>query len=152
MIRGLVSLEETDAHRELLSEAAASARGSDGDLIVLWHLDADEYDEDVTTLEAVGRIENVEYDHSSIIDGAASEARSFVASELGDTDIDVRVAVDVGSEDGRASRVLDTAAEHDCDHVFVIGDSRSPTGKAVFGDFAQQVVLNFEGYTTVRIV
>lgn len=152
MTRGLVSLEETDVHRELLAEAAASARGSDGDLMVLWHLDADEYDEDVTTLEAVGRIENVEYDHSSIIDGAASKARAFVTSVLGDTDADVRIAVDVGSEAGRADRVLDTATEYDCDHVFIIGDSRSPTGKAVFGDFAQQVVLNFEGYTTVRTV
>lgn len=152
MIRGLVSLEETDVHRDLLAEAAASARGSDGDLVVLWHLDAEEYDEDVTTLEAVGRIENVEYDHSSIIDGATSNARSFVTSVLGDTDADVRITVDVGSEDGRAGRVLEAADEHDCDHVFIIGDARSPTGKAVFGDFAQQVVLNFEGYTTLRTV
>lgn len=152
MNRGLVSLEETDAHRDLLTEAAASARGSDAELVVLWHLDGDEYDEDVTTLEAVGRIENVEYDHSSIIDGATSNARSFVASALGDTDLDVRVAVNVGSADDRAAQVLETADERDCDHVFIIGESRSPTGKAVFGDVAQQVVLNFDGYTTVRTV
>ncbi|SDF71812.1 hypothetical protein SAMN04488067_107135 [Halorubrum xinjiangense] len=152
MTRGLVSLEATDAHRDLLAEAAASARGSDDDLVVLWHLDADKYDEDVTTLEAVGRIENVEYDHSSIVDGATAKARSFVTDVLGDSDVDVQIAVSVGSEDDRAERVLDAAAEHDCGHVFVLGDSRSPTGKAVFGDFAQQVVLNFEGYTTVRTV
>jgi nucleotide-binding universal stress UspA family protein len=150
MIRGLVSLEETDVHRDLLSEAAASARGSDAGLVALWHFDADEYDEDVTTLEAVGRIENVEYDRSSIVDGATSNARSFVASVLGDTEVDVRVAVTVGSENDRAEQVLEAADEHDCDHVFIVGDSRSPTGKAVFGDFAQQVVLNFDGYTTVR--
>ena len=152
MKRGLVSLEETGAHRDLLSEAAASARGSDAELVVLWHLDADEYDEDVTTLEAVGRIENVEYDHSSIIDGATSNARSFVTSVLGDAGVDVRVAVDVGSDDDRAERILEAADEHDCDHTFIIGESRSPTGKAVFGDVAQRVVLNFDGYTTIRTV
>lgn len=152
MTRSLVSLEETDAHRDLLAEAAASARGSDGDLVVLWNLDGDEYDEDVTTLEAVGRIENVEYDRSSIIDGATATARSFVTDVLGDADVDVQIAVSVGSEADRAERVLDAADEHDCGHVFVLGDSRSPTGKAVFGDFAQRVVLNFEGYTTVRTV
>jgi len=33
--------------------------------------------------------------------------------------------------------------------VFVRGRRRSPTGKAVFGDTAQAVILNFDGFVTV---
>ena len=152
MKRGLVSISETDTHRDLLSEAVHYADGSDSELVVLWHLEDDEYDEDVKTLEAVGRIENVEYDHSSIIEAAGADARSFVNSTVDDTDIDIRIVVSVDSTDGRARQILDTAEEHDCDHVFMIGNSRSPTGKAVFGDFAQKVILNFDGYTTITTV
>ena len=112
---------------------------------MLWHLDADEYDEDVATLEAVGQIENVEYDHSSIVDGAVSRAQSFVTDVLGDAEIDIHIAVGVGSTDGRARRVLNATAEHNCGHVFVLGNSRSPAGKAVFGDFAQQWCSNSMG-------
>ncbi|WP_435074342.1 universal stress protein [Halorubrum sp. HHNYT27] len=152
MKRGLVSLRETETHRDLLSEAMSYAEGSSGELVVLWHLEDDEYDEGVRTLEAVGRIEHVEYDHSSIIEGASEDARSFIRRAAGDTDVDVHVVVGVGSEDGRAEQILETADEHGCDHVFLVGDSRSPTGKAVFGDVAQRVILDFDGYTTTTTV
>jgi len=152
MKRGLVSLRETDTHRDLLAEAVNCAEGSEGGLVALWHLDDEEYDESVRTLEAVGKVENVEYDRSTIIEGAADDARSFVESAAGDADVDVRIVVGVGPEDGRAEQILDAADEHDCDHVFLVGDSRSPTGKAVFGDYAQRVILGFDGYTTTTTV
>lgn len=44
---------------------------------------------------------------------------------------------------------LTYAAENQADHLFLIGDKRSPTGKAIFGDDAQQIVLNFDGPTTL---
>lgn len=152
MKRGLVSLRETNAHRDLLAEAVNYADGSEGGLVALWHLEDEEYDESVRTLEAVGKVENVEYDHSTIIEGAADDARAFVESAVGDTDVDVQIVVGIGSEDGQAEQILHTAEEHDCDHVFIVGNSRSPTGKAVFGDLAQQVILSFDGYTTTTTV
>jgi len=152
MKRGLVSLRETDTHRDLLAEAVNCAEGSEDGLVALWHLDDEEYDESVRTLEAVGKVENVEYDRSTIVEGAAADARSFVDSAVDDADVDVRIVVAVGSEDGRAEQILDAADEHDCDHVFLVRDSRSPTGKAVFGDFAQRVILGFDGYTTTKTV
>lgn len=151
MERGLVSLRESAAHRDLLAEAVNCAAGSDGDLAVLWHLDDDQYEEDVQTLEAVGRIENVEYDHSTIVEGAAEDAQAFVESVAGEADLDVRIIVGVGSETGRAEQILETADEYGCDHVFVVGNARSPTGKAVFGDTAQRVILGFDGFTTTKL-
>lgn len=148
MERALVSLRATETHRELLTEAV-DCEGADGELVVLWHLDETEYDADVATLESVGRVENTEYDHRSVVEGAGGDAREFVESTVAVGDIDARIVVSVDSETSRDQRVLDAATAHDCDHVFIVGSDRSPTGKAVFGDFAQEVILNFDGFTTV---
>lgn len=40
-----------------------------------------------------------------------------------------------------ADQVLRIAAENDVDHLVVGGSNRSPTGKAMFGDHAQQILL-----------
>jgi nucleotide-binding universal stress UspA family protein len=149
MKRGLVSLRETETHLELLTEAGDWVTGSDSELVVLWHIDDAEYDARVDSLESVERAEHVDYDHAAIIEGAEADAREFVASALAEKGIDPQIVVTVDSEKTRAQHVLDTAREHGCDHVFILGSSRSPTGKAVFGDFAQQVILNFDGYTTL---
>jgi len=149
MRRGLVSLRESETHRDLLAEAAAWAAGADGELVVLWHLDEADYDADVDTLESVGRVEHVDYDHTAVIEGAAADARAFAEPVLSETGVDPEVLVAVDSEATRAEHVLEAADERECDHVFIVGSSRSPTGKAVFGDFAQRVILNFDGYTTL---
>ena len=149
MKRGLVSLRETETHHELLAEAAEWAAGADGELVVLWHLDETEYDADLDTLESVERVEHATYDHSAIIEGAGADATTFAESVLAETDVDPQITVVVDSETTRAQHVLETAVEYECDHVFIVGSSRSPTGKAVFGDFAQRVILNFDGYTTL---
>ncbi|MFC6907201.1 universal stress protein [Halalkalicoccus tibetensis] len=47
--------------------------------------------------------------------------------------------------------ILTEANKRNCDHIFVTGEKRSPTGKAVFGDTAQSIILNFEGPVTVQV-
>lgn len=49
-----------------------------------------------------------------------------------------------------SSKIIDVAENHGCDHIFVVNQRRSPTGKALFGDTAQSVILNFDGFVTVR--
>jgi len=147
--RGLVSLRETNTHRALLEEAVNYAAGTDSELVLLWHLNEAEYDADVEQLESIGRIENVDYDHSSVIEGAAADAKSFAEPLLAETRVDAHIVVSVDNEEARGQRVLDTAKEQGCDHVFVVGASRSPTGKAIFGDIAQKVAIQFDGFTTM---
>ncbi len=146
---GLVSLRETSTHRALLEEAVSYADGTGADLVLLWHLDEEEYDADVEQLESIGRVENVDYDHSSVVEGAAADAKSFAEPLIAETGIDVHIAVSVDNAETRGERILDTANEQGCDHVFVVGASRSPTGKAIFGDIAQKVALRFDGFTTM---
>lgn len=45
--------------------------------------------------------------------------------------------------------IIQVAEEENCKHIFVSGKKRSPAGKAVFGDVAQSVILQFDGPVTV---
>lgn len=56
---------------------------------------------------------------------------------------DAGVAVDaVVAEGDLADTVHSFVDERDIDHVFVAGERRSPTGKALFGSDVQSIVLN----------
>lgn len=147
MERGLVVVDHTESHRELLTEAAEHAVGADAELVLLATITEAEYEEKARDLETIGSVENVSYDSGEILDGVVSRTREFAAGALGSVSTEVVARV---VEDGDlANAVIATAEDHDCDHVFLLGRRRSPTGKAVFGDVAQQVVLNFDGFVTV---
>ena len=49
-----------------------------------------------------------------------------------------------GATGEKSSRILAAADEGDIDHLFMLGRKRSPTGKAMFGDATQAVLLNSE--------
>ncbi|MFC4551160.1 MULTISPECIES: universal stress protein [Halorussus] len=148
MNQGIVVVEDTPTHRSLLREAGEYAAAADAKLLLLAFLDPESYEEDLETLETVGRIENANYDSDTIIQGAASDAEDVAEAVLDGLDVELDVAVAVAEEDERARRVITAGDEYDCDHAFIVGRSRSPTGKAIFGDFAQRVILNFDGYVT----
>lgn len=150
MNRGVVVVEDTDAHRDLLREAGEYAAAADADLVLLAFLDEESYEADLDVLERVGEVENVTYDGDAVTRAAASDVREIADEVLDGLDVEVGVAVAVADEGERADRVVEAGREHDCDHAFVVAASRSPTGKAVFGDFAQRVVLNFDGFVTTR--
>ncbi|MCO8246673.1 MULTISPECIES: universal stress protein [unclassified Haladaptatus] len=151
MERGVVAIDTTDTHRDLLREAGTYAAASDAELVVLAFLDESEYEADVETLESVGEVENVNYDTGAVTEAAANEATEFAAEVLDGMDVDFRTVVAVVDDKERGTRVIEAGEKYDCDHAFVVGKSRSPTGKALFGDFAQRVVLNFDGYVTLTM-
>lgn len=150
MERGILPVEDTEPHRELLVEAAEQAAARDATLLAVRFLDDDEYDERLDTLESVGRVENVEYDTEAVLDGVATDTKALIREVYDDAGLDVEteVFVAVADEDDRATKVVETAAERGCDHAFVVGAGRSPTGKALFGDTAQRVILEFDGFVT----
>lgn len=151
MERAAVLVDDSELHRELLREAAEYATGSDADLLLARFIDEETYGEELDALEAVGEIENVTYTSEDVTDAATEDIRRLADEVFGDLDVEYDVAVSVVGEDERADRLIETGAQHDCDHAFIVGKSRSPAGKALFGDFAQRVVLNFDGYVTVNL-
>lgn len=148
MKHGLVAVGETDAHRDLLREAAENASGTDATLLLVMLLDEEEYENDLETLESIGDVENVSYGEGTILEGAEQDVREM-ADDVLDDDVDYDVLVDVVDGDDRSRAVVEAGVKNDCDHAYILGQHRSPTGKALFGDFAQRVILNFDGYVTV---
>lgn len=150
MKRGLVLVEDTDAHEELLGEAKSSALGSDAELVLLVTLTESEYEETQEVLDTVGTMEHTRYPDDDAFNGAINEGQRVAQSVFGDGSVSYDVVARISDDGERADAVLDVAEEVDADHVFLLGRNRSPTGKALFGDLAQRVVLNFDGYVTLR--
>lgn len=151
MERALVVVDDGEEHRELLAEAGQFADGVGAELVLFSWITPDEYEADAEALEAVESAEHTSYGGADALDGARNFAREFAADVLGDDRSDVDVTAAVTDEDDRADEILEAAEENDCDHVFVVGRRRSPTGKVLFGDVAQRVILNFDGPVTVSM-
>jgi nucleotide-binding universal stress UspA family protein len=131
--------------KDLVREAGELAAGVDARLTLLCVISEDDYADEREALEAIPEAD-VSYSVDQALEGARSFARDVGLEELNDIDIDYETAGAVGD---RAETVLQGAENHECDHVFLTGRRRSPTGKAIFGDVTQQVILDFEGPVTV---
>lgn len=147
----LVVYDEHDT--ELLAEAGELAAGVGAAVTVLVTMAPDAFDEARRAVDA-----EAEADDVLPLDGATTAARETVPATgavtdaYADLDLEWEVlAVRVDEDDHAAARVLNVAHGRGVDHVFVTGEERSPTGKAVFGDRAQTITLNFEGPVTTLL-
>jgi len=138
-----------DDNTELLAEAGQLAGGVDATLTILSLMTADEFRDAREALDVVAEEEQTSYDDSVVIDAAKRQARDTAEAVLADVDVDWQVVgARIGDGETEADRILDVAGDNDIDHVFMTGQKRSPTGKAVFGDRVQSIILNFDGPVT----
>lgn len=150
MQRALVVVDDSDAHRRLLREACQLAESADAELVLFSWLTIEQYEEYVDALASFGEAEHTTYDATSARDIVERFVRDFVDEALDESDRrDFPIEAVVAADDEVAPRILEAAARHECDHVFVVGRHRSPTGKAIFGDVAQRVILDFDGLVTI---
>lgn len=150
MDRALVGLSGESGEIELLRTAGELAAGVDAELVVLSMIDEDAVGEDVQTLERVAELEHTSYNADVAGAGQADKFGRDAATEaLSGLDLDYDVVPLVVDPGEKADSILTAADEYDCDHIFITGRQRSPTGKAIFGDVTQKVILNFEGDVTV---
>lgn len=146
MERALVVVEPTDSLDELVGEAGTLAAGVGAELVLLHVTTESEYEQDRKAMENVVGDESRTYH----VDQAREGARQFTA----DIGRDLLAGVDVeyesvGAVGSKSEEILRAVEEYDCDHVFIAGRKRSPTGKAIFGDTAQQVILNANQPVTI---
>lgn len=151
MDRGLVIVDETDAHREMLAEAGRFARGSEAELVLFSYLTESEYEANLDTMQQVGSTEHKQYRPDVAVRPAEQLAEDMADEALDGIDVPYEVETHVIEEDELGREILTVADEADCDHVFLVGERRSPTGKAIFGDVPQQVVLDFPGRVTTDL-
>lgn len=150
MERGLVITNGTELDAALLTEAEATARGSDAGLVVLSLMDPDEFEEDIERLEAIGEVEHTHYGEDTVLNAERDSLREEAEGIVGDG-VDVDCHVSVAPTGDHVETALDVSERFDCDHLFLTGQKRTPTGKALFGDVTQQLLLQFPGYVTVSL-
>jgi nucleotide-binding universal stress UspA family protein len=146
MERPLVVTNQSDVVVDLIQEAGDLAAAVDAPLRVLTVVTESEYENDA---EVLGEIECIEQSNYNLEPGAYAEkiAETAISDLLSERTLETE-AIGRYVEDGgdRADAILEVAEANDCDHIFLMGSRRSPAGKALFGDTAQSVILNFDGY------
>lgn len=145
MERAIAVMEPTETAKVLLREAGELAAGVDAELILVYGTTEEEYND---RREDMARIPDIDttYSVDQAIDGARRFARDMGRDVLADIDVEWEAVGRIGD---KAEEVLELAAERDCDHIFIAGRKRSPTGKALFGDDTQRVILDANVPVTV---
>ncbi len=151
MQRALVVIDSTDQSRILLQQAGDLAAGVDAHLIVLSTLTKEEYKHYRDVLGIIAHEEHTSYKIKSIEDYADQIATKIANETLNSHDVEYEArGISLDGQD-RGTTIVRIAEKLNCDHLFLTGIKRSPTGKAVFGDTTQSVILNFNGLTTVML-
>jgi len=145
MEHALAVVGPDEVTKDLVREAGELAAGVGAELTLLCVTSEEEYTEEREALESIPEAD-VSYSVEQALEGARSFAKDVGIEVLSDIDIGYETAGAVGE---RTEVIIDGAEQHGCDHVFLTGQRRSPTGKAIFGDVTQRVILNFEGPVTV---
>lgn len=145
MERALAVVGTSKAAKSVVREAGELAAGVDADLFVIHVTTEEEYDEKRAELEDIPD-EEVSYGVGQARKGAENFARDVASEVLEGIDVEWEA---IGAVGDRVEAILEEARINDCDHVFVSGRKRSPTGKALFGDDTQKIILNYDGHVTV---
>lgn len=153
MDNALVVIDDTDAHRKLLAEAGQLAHGTGATLAVLGWITPDQVEETAANLEVIEQMEGMSYSDPDSGSTARQFAHQFAESVFESLDDPIEFTADgiVVAEDERADEIIAVAERLGHDHIFIVGRRRSPTGKALFGDFAQRILLNFDGTVTLKM-
>ncbi|WP_416840583.1 universal stress protein [Haloferax sp. DFSO52] len=147
MKRALVVVPPEAQSNRILREAGELAAGSGAELIVLTILPEEDFERTRSALASVGSADVV-YGLDQALESATRKARRKANAAFDGLDVDYRIIADVGPI---VETVLETAQWEACDHLFVSGRRRSPTGKLLSRDLTQTLLLNFDGPVTVLL-
>lgn len=142
MERALVIVEPSQKGRKLTRIAGEFAEGTGGDLIIVHAFDESKYQEELQRKAYSGSEIKTE---RNLIEDAKNIAEEIATDALKNYDISYIAEGMLGS---LPNDLLDLAVERNCEHIFVTAEQRSPTGKVLFGDVTQKILLNFDGPVT----
>lgn len=145
MERALVVVDPTEEAKELAHEAGSLIEGVDATAVLIHATTHEEYAARKRAMSTIASSTS-EYTTDDAREGAAQFAQDIADEVLSEFEIQYETAGYVGK---KGDVVLQAAEEYDCDHIFLPGRKRSPTGKALFGDATQKVLLDYDGPVTV---
>lgn len=67
MERGIVTVDDTERHKQLLREAGECASGTDAELVLVALILESGFEEDIETLDLIGEVESVQYGESTVV-------------------------------------------------------------------------------------
>ncbi|MFC7059658.1 universal stress protein [Halovenus salina] len=143
MERALAVVEPKEATKELVAEAGELANAVGAELLLLHVTTEEEFQNRRSTIENVAGL-----DAGYNVESARSGAEQF-AEKIGMEVLDDVEFTAMGRIGDPQDTIMTVADEENADHIFIHGKQRSPTGKAVFGDTAQAIILGFDGPVTV---
>lgn len=145
MDHALAVVGPTNTAKSLVREAGELAAGVDAALTLIHITSEAEYDDQREQLADVAGSDST-YSVGQAVEGARSYASDIGREVLDGIDVEYDA---IGSVGDRAETILTEANRRDCDHIFLAGRKRSPTGKALFGDDTQRVILDASMPVTV---
>jgi nucleotide-binding universal stress UspA family protein len=145
MERAIAVVEASDSAKDLVREAGELAAGVGAELVLCHVTTEEEYADRRESMASVPDLD-VNYTIDEEKDGAQKFATDIGRDVLGDLDVETSAVGRVGE---KGDEILAVADELDADHIFMAGRKRSPTGKAIFGDVTQRIILEFDGAVTV---
>jgi nucleotide-binding universal stress UspA family protein len=146
MKKVLVVISAADGAERITREAGELAAGVGASLVLLHVTSEEEYEDDRRAMEGIDSIGGTNYDVSQASEGARQFAQDVGDELLRNIDVEYEAVGGVGNE---YDQIMQAARDYDCDHIFIAGRKRSPSGKALFGDTAQKVILNYDDPVTV---
>jgi len=136
----LAAVAETKRSEEVVRIAYDLATKYDDELVVLHVVPREDYEEHRATLKKLPGFGNFDIEQEQ--GSAKSFAMEFALKTLGEVD-DQRIKPR-GRVGDVANMILAEVDEVDPRYLVISGQRRSPTGKAIFGDHAQRILLNAE--------
>lgn len=146
MQRALVVVDSSESSKDLLRLAGRLAEGVDAQLRILHVVTEEEYEKDRQAMSDLTGTDYAQYDTNQAEAGARQFASDLASEMLTEFSIEYEA---IGAVGDHADRILATTRRESCDHIYIAGGKRSPTGKALFGDTAQKVILNADTPVTV---
>ncbi|UPM44469.1 universal stress protein [Halocatena salina] len=127
-------------NKKLLADAKRYATGIESQVVLCDIREEGFHQNSIQRHSKVGR------EAEEIDQYAAETAAAEIAEDAFGDEIPYEV---VGVPTESASTVLEIAEEYGCDRVFIDARKRTAVGKAIFGDLAQTIILQFDGPVTV---
>lgn len=134
----LAAIDEREESKQVVSIAYDLADTYDDTLVVMHVIPEEDYEAHLKSLENTSGFSNFSVNQEER--SAKRFVRRFVAESVDSVDTD-RIEP-LGRVGEAAAEILTEADDIDPRYLVVGGRRRSPTGKALFGDTAQRILLN----------